>query len=104
MLKKHLSDSTDSILQNLGFGLHSCDELIETLTSTLKEEAPVSTTKGDFIADGFSEELDELRNLRKSGKDHLNKITIAKNAALGHRLWRCWTSQGVTKTLKFVIS
>ena len=36
-------------------------------------------------------------------KDHLNKITIAKNAALGHRLWRCWTSQGVTKALKFVI-
>ena len=36
-------------------------------------------------------------------KDHLNEITVAKNAALGHRLWRCWTSQGATKTLKFVI-
>lgn len=82
-LKKHLSDSTDSILQNLGFGLHSCDELIETLTSTLKEEAPVSTTKGDFIADGFSEELDELRNLRKSGKDHLNKMVEQETERTG---------------------
>ena len=36
-------------------------------------------------------------------KDHLNKITVARNATLGHRLWRCRTSQGVTKTLKFVI-
>ena len=82
-LKKHLSDSTDSILQNLGFGLHNCDELIETLTSTLKEEAPVSTTKGDFIADGFSEELDELRNLRKSGKDHLDKMVEQETERTG---------------------
>jgi hypothetical protein len=36
-------------------------------------------------------------------KDHLNKITVAKNAAVGYRLWRCWTSQGATKTLKFII-
>ncbi|MDB4714736.1 DNA mismatch repair protein MutS [Flavobacteriaceae bacterium] len=82
-LKKYLSDSTDSILQNLGFGLHNCDELIETLTLTLKEEAPVSTTKGDFIADGFSEELDELRNLRKSGKDHLDKMVEQETERTG---------------------
>ena len=36
-------------------------------------------------------------------KDHLNKISVSKDAALDHRLWRCWTSQGATKTLKFVI-
>ena len=36
-------------------------------------------------------------------KDHLNKISVSKDAALGRRLWRCWTSQGATKTLKFVI-
>ena len=36
-------------------------------------------------------------------KDHLNTFIVAKDAALGERLWRCWTSQGVTKTLKFVI-
>ena len=36
-------------------------------------------------------------------KDHLNQISVAKDAELGQRLWRCWTSQGATKTLKFVI-
>ena len=36
-------------------------------------------------------------------KDHLNEIAISNDAVLGQRLWRCWTSQGVTKTLKFVI-
>ena len=36
-------------------------------------------------------------------KDHLNQISVAKDAELGQRLWHCWTSQGATKTLKFVI-
>ena len=36
-------------------------------------------------------------------KDHLNEISVAKDADLGQRLWRCWTSQGATKTLKFVV-
>ncbi len=36
-------------------------------------------------------------------KDHLGGITIHGEAQIGHRLWRCWTSQGVTRPLKFVI-
>ena len=64
-------------------GLHNCDELIKTLRSTLREEAPISTTKGDFIADGFSEELDELRNLRKSGKDHLERMVEQETERTG---------------------
>jgi len=36
-------------------------------------------------------------------KDHLNEISVAKDADIGQRLWRCWTSQGTTKTLKFVV-
>ena len=60
-LKAALVDSSEKVLQRIWvLGLHNCDELIETLRSTLREEAPVSTTKGDFIADGFSEELDEF--------------------------------------------
>ena len=82
-LKAALVDSSKKVLQNLGLGLHNCDELIETLQSTLREEAPVSTTKGDFIADGFSEELDELRNLRKSGKDHLDRMVEQETERTG---------------------
>jgi len=36
-------------------------------------------------------------------KDHANEITVASDAELGHRFWRCWTSQGVTRPLKFVV-
>lgn len=36
-------------------------------------------------------------------KDHANEIKIAADAPLGERHWRCWTSQGATRTLRFVV-
>ena len=36
-------------------------------------------------------------------KDHAGQVEIKKNATLGFRLWRCWTSQGTTKLLRFII-
>ena len=82
-LKASLVDSSEQVLQGLGLGLHNCDELIGILISTLREEAPVSASKGDFIADGFSEELDELRDLRKSGKDHLDRMVEQETERTG---------------------
>jgi len=82
-LKASLVNSSEQVLQGLGLGLHNCDKLIGILSSTLREEAPVSTSKGDFIADGFSEELDELRDLRKSGKDHLDRMVEQETERTG---------------------
>ncbi len=73
-LKEVLIQSSSKALQTLGLGIQNNDTLIETLKSTLREEAPSSISKGDFIADGFSEELDELRNLRKSGRSLLDEM------------------------------
>jgi hypothetical protein len=36
-------------------------------------------------------------------KDMAGEVTIAKDAALGRRAWRVWTSQGATPSLKFVV-
>ena len=73
-LKAVLTESSENVLQDLGLGLHNCDALVDRLNETLEEEAPVSISKGNFIAVGYSEELDELRNLRRSGKDHLDRM------------------------------
>jgi DNA mismatch repair protein MutS len=73
-IKAVLTESSEEVLQDLGLGLHNCDALVNRLNQALKEEAPVSISKGNFIAVGYSKELDELRNLRKSGKDHLDQM------------------------------
>src|SRR6202011_5683222 len=36
-------------------------------------------------------------------KDMAGEVAIAKDAALGLRPWRLWTSQGATPSLKFMV-
>ncbi len=44
------------------------------ITESLHEDAPVNILKGNCIAEGFSEELDELRKIAFSGKDYLDNM------------------------------
>src|SRR5690606_3879034 len=68
-----LSSENES-LKILGEQLHDCDLLRERIKATLYEDAPVNILKGKVIAEGFSEELDDLRNLRSNSKDYLDKM------------------------------
>ena len=44
-------------------------ELYDLLEKSIYEEPPISIKEGYIIKDGYNEELDELKNLRKGGKD-----------------------------------
>mgnify|MGYP001209941677 CR=1 FL=1 len=61
-LKKHLE------------GLPSCQNILTLLEKTLHKDAPVLVSKGKVIADGFSEKLDHLRNLRSTSQAHLDAM------------------------------
>ncbi len=70
---KSVAETCDNdALKVLGENLNNCDLLREKIKQTLNEEAPVNVLKGNTIAEGFSQELDELRGLSKSGKDYLD--------------------------------
>ncbi|PCJ91975.1 MAG: DNA mismatch repair protein MutS [Flavobacteriaceae bacterium] len=73
-IKQLASQSENDALKLIGDQLHSCDLLRAKIKELLNEEAPVHIPKGKTIADGYSEELDELRGLAFSGKDYLNKM------------------------------
>lgn len=49
--------------------LHLCPELREKLESGLADECPLSAADGNFIREGFDEELDSLRQLAQGGKE-----------------------------------
>ena len=49
----------------------------------IRQDAPAMTSKGNYIADGVDEELDELRNLSRSGKDYLMNIQRREAEATG---------------------
>ncbi len=64
------SESLNVIAENL----HTCDLLRQKIGEALQEEPPVNILKGNTIANGFSKELDALRELAFSGKDYLDKM------------------------------
>jgi len=73
-IKQLTSQSTNEALKGIGDQLHACDLLRAKIKEMVHEEAPVNILKGTTIAEGYSEELDELRGLAFSGKDYLNKM------------------------------
>ena len=75
--------SNDEALKSLGENLQGCELLRSKIKETLFEDAPVNILKGNSIADGFSEELDELRKITFSGKDYLDKLLEREAAATG---------------------
>lgn len=73
-IKKTASESTDKSLQKIGRNLDDCQVIIDKITSTLNQEAPVSINKGNAIASGVNSDLDELRNISNSGKEYLDDL------------------------------
>ncbi|MFY0599848.1 MAG: DNA mismatch repair protein MutS [Cyclobacteriaceae bacterium] len=54
--------------------LNKCEELINKIDTTIKDEVPLTTNQGNVIEDGVDEELDEYRKIAFSGKDFLREI------------------------------
>ena len=73
-IKVDLLDHPSTKLKTLGGGFLDASEVIKLIKSTLKSEAPVLLGKGEVIADGVNVELDELRQLLHSGKEHLDSM------------------------------
>ena len=72
---KALAQNTENeALQILGEQLNDLEHLRSKIKQTLSEEAPVNILKGNTIAQGFHEELDNLRDIAFSGKDYLDKM------------------------------
>jgi DNA mismatch repair protein MutS len=70
-------------LKILGDDLNACELLCEKIKQTINEEAPVNILKGATIAEGFSEELDELRALSTSGKTYLDNMLQRESERTG---------------------
>ena len=73
-IKKEAENAKNNAIKIIGKNLQDCKLLREKITNTLNEDAPVFIQKGNAIANGVSEELDELRSIAKGGKDYLNKM------------------------------
>ena len=82
-IKAIASSSDNEALKIIGDTLHDCELLRNKIKETLSEDAPVNILKGNTIAEGYAEELDELRSIAYSGKDYLDKMLERETEATG---------------------
>ncbi|WP_394352417.1 DNA mismatch repair protein MutS [Pelagihabitans pacificus] len=73
-IKQLTARSGNEALLLISDRLQSCELLRSKIKEMLYEEAPTQIPKGKTIADGYSDELDELRRLAYSGKDYLDTM------------------------------
>ena len=63
-------DALDELIGRMG----DCAQLLEYLGNVMHPETASQLGKGDVIADGVNEELDELRRIARHGKDYLLEV------------------------------
>lgn len=63
--------------------LDPCTDLVERIGHTLQPDPPVQLNKGNVIAAGVSEELDQLRAISDGGKDYLLKLQQTESERTG---------------------
>ncbi|MCX2719081.1 DNA mismatch repair protein MutS [Lentiprolixibacter aurantiacus] len=82
-IRQQLSESSCTALKKLSEGISPCEALGNRIKEMLMEEAGTHIQKGDTIAPGYSEELDELRNLATSGKAYLDQMLERESERTG---------------------
>ena len=65
----------NEILKKINYhDIEELNEVYELLENAIYEEPPISIKEGYLIKNGYNEELDELKSLRKGGKDFIAKF------------------------------
>ncbi|MEC4112890.1 DNA mismatch repair protein MutS [Myroides pelagicus] len=82
-IKEQALKSDNVALKTIGDALHDCSLLRERIAHTIHADAPVSITKGNAIATGINQELDELRNISHSGKAFLDALELRESQNTG---------------------
>lgn len=82
-IKQLATAAENKALALIGDQLQSCDLLRGKIKEMLNEEAPVNILKGNAIAAGYSDELDELRGLANTGKGYLDKMLARETEITG---------------------
>ncbi len=82
-IKELAINASNESIRIMGEQLQDCELLRTKIKETLNEEAPVLIQKGNAIAVGFSEELDELRTIAKGGKEYLDNMLARETEKTG---------------------
>ncbi len=73
-VKQACEKSEDENLKQIGRKMDGCAALCERIEKEINPNAPAQVNKGDVIATGYDNNLDELRSISHGGKEYLLEI------------------------------
>ena len=74
----------NSVFKKLGLAeLPTFENICELLEKAIDEDAPITIKEGGIIKSGYNDELDELKSIRKSGKDFISKFETEERVRTG---------------------
>ncbi len=82
-IKEMCADAPLPALNAIGAKINLCENLNERIKHDLRPDAPAVIGKGEVIAKGVSDELDELRSLAGEGKNYLIHLQQREIEATG---------------------
>lgn len=73
-IKETCLKTSNASLKKIAEQLNSCQSIWKAIDDQIQDEPPVQVQKGGVIKAGVNDELDDLRGLQRSGKDHLMEM------------------------------
>ncbi|REL39250.1 DNA mismatch repair protein MutS [Rhodohalobacter sp. SW132] len=83
-VKMQLADTDNELLDEINGRLKMLVEVQERIDKAIKEDPPASIRDGGIFNDGFNENLDELRDIARNGKEYIARIKdkLSKEAGI----------------------
>ncbi|HEX7902817.1 MAG TPA: DNA mismatch repair protein MutS [Chitinophagaceae bacterium] len=75
--------SSNEYLKRLGDALNPCPYIADKIFKEIIENPPALASKGGMMNSGISDELDELRNISRSGKNYLTQLQQKESEQTG---------------------
>ncbi len=82
-IKSSCASTKSKPLVKIADQLNPCSSVIEQIEKEITPDPPYLVTKGNVIAEGVNNELDDLRKIAYSGKDYLKQIQERESEATG---------------------
>ncbi|NBC83739.1 MAG: DNA mismatch repair protein MutS [Bacteroidetes bacterium] len=82
-IKQLCEQSTIPALQRIGEQLNSCETARHRMEKEIMPDPPAQLQKGNVIAQGVNNELDDLRNVFHTGKDYLIELQQRESEKTG---------------------
>ena len=82
-VKNACLNADNESLRRIGEQLNLCESLKDRIEKEIHPDPPQLVSKGDVIADGYNEQLDDLRSISRNGKDYLLQIQQRESERTG---------------------